>query len=172
MKALIIGIDGFIGAELFTRLSSKRGMQVFGTSRRGNGIDLDLLNPEKANLPKVDIAYLCASMTRFIDCEADSRSYAVNVDAQITIAKMVQPSKVVYLSSEAVERALHTNYGMQKALAEIGLRAVCDPVIVRLSKVVPDMVDHACEYLSRMTSAKPGIYRWPQDMVKEIRIAA
>lgn len=172
MKILIVGIDGFIGSELFIRMSARRDTQVFGTSRRGNGIDLDLIHPERATLPEVDVTYLCAAMTRFIDCESDPRSYAVNVDAPIKIAKMVQPSKVVYLSSEAVERALHTNYGMQKALAEMGLRTVCDPVIVRLSKVVPDLVGHACEYLSRLSTAVPGIYHWPQDLAKELRIAA
>ncbi len=67
---------------------------------------------------------------------------------------------MVFISSEAVERALHTNYGMHKALAEASLRAVCDPVIVRLHKVVPETLSTACAFLASLVTAAPGVYRW------------
>ena len=165
MKVLIVGMDGFIGSALFARMSEKKGTQVFGTSRRGHGIALDLLDRRYAfnDLPQCDVVYLCAGVTRFIDCESNPESYRVNVDAQIEIAR-IWPWKVVYLSSDAVERALHTNYGMQKALCEIGLRAVCDPVIVRLPKVTPDALGSVCEFLAYAVHLKPGVYRWPHEM--------
>lgn len=164
MNVLIVGSDGFIGAQLFRRLSERAYMKVFGTSRRGNGIHLDLLCPEVTRFPSnLDVLYLCAAMTRFIECEADPISYNVNVDAQIEIAKRHSYAKIVYLSSEAVEKALHTNYGMQKALCEMGLRTVCDPIIVRLSKVTPTNVDRATEFLESMANCHPGVYHWPGD---------
>lgn len=109
-----------------------------------------------------DVVYLCAAMTRFIDCEAVSDAYRVNVDGVVELAKKLKfsGSKIVYLSSEAVERALHTNYGMHKALAELGLSAVGNPVIARLSKVDPWSINHVCAFLIGLATAKPGLYRW------------
>jgi NADH dehydrogenase len=157
MKALVIGAAGTIGRALADALSAK-GHETICLTR----VQLDLLAiPEKwpAEFDGTDVVYLCAAMTRFIDCEANPDAYRVNVDAIIEIAQKTSAKKV-YISSEAVERALHTNYGMQKALAEIGLRAVCNPVIARLSKVDPWSMDSACEFLIGLAMAKPGIYRW------------
>lgn len=163
MRVLIVGMDGFIGSRLFAWMSAGVGMEVFGTSRRGNGIGLDLLNlePVLEYIPSCDVVYLCAGMSRFIDCESQPEAYRVNVDAQIAIARC-WPWKVVFLSSDAVERALHTNYGMQKALCEMGLRAVCYPVIVRLAKVTHENIGSACEFLANAANFKHGIYRWPE----------
>lgn len=174
MNVLIVGIDGFIGAQLFRRLSERKHLKVFGTSRRGNGIHLDLMCPNATRFPSyLGAVYLCAAMTRFIDCESDPMGYRINVDAQIEIAKTHSHAKIIYLSSEAVERALHTNYGMQKALCEQGLRSVCDPVIVRLSKVAPTAVDRACSYLESMLNSKAGIYHWPgDDAMNQIKAVA
>ena len=98
-------------------------------------------------------------MSRFIECEDKPMAYRVNVDGPLEVARRTT-GKIIYLSSEAVERALHTNYGMHKALAELALRTQCDPIIVRLSKV--DRVQDCCEYLVSLAEATPGIYHWPE----------
>ncbi len=109
-------------------------------------------------------------MTRFIECEDNSLAYRVNVDAPREIAELVHPAQVIYLSSEAVERALHTNYGLHKALAEINIRTVCRPIIVRLSKVSEERLDDCLDFLVGLATAGiPGkIYRWPLNLTTNI----
>lgn len=156
MNALVIGAGGMIGGALCKALVDA-GHEVYGTTRA----ELDLLDiPDgyEWSAGHADVVYICAAKTRFIDCESDRDAYRINVDAPIEIAKRY--SKVVYLSSEAVERALHTNYGMHKALAEIGIRAVCHPVIARLSKVDKDTLPDVCAFLVGLADAKPGVYHW------------
>ena len=83
------------------------------------------------------------------------------MDAQIDLGKAFGYARVVFLSSEAVERALHTNYGMHKALVEMGLRAVCDPVIARIcGKVTEHNLPAVIEWLVGLSKAAPGLYRW------------
>lgn len=158
-KALVIGASGFIGKGLADYLWN-HGFEVTGPRREA----LDLLNlPDQ--LPWAHVWYICAAMSRFIECEDQRAAYRVNVDGPVEIGRRSNINKyvprVVYLSSEAVERALHTNYGMHKALAEMGLRAVCSPIIVRLSKVTPERLKDCCAYLASLAEAEPGVYHWP-----------
>ncbi len=154
MKVLVIGGTSFIGSSLITWLRS-RNYDVDYTTRA----TLDLLAvPEK--LGTYDVVYVCAAKTRLIDCEDDPTAYRINVDAPAAIARAAGMAKIVMLSTEAVERAIHLAYSMQKALCEISLRTVCDPVIVRLSKVAPDNLDACCDYLASLVYAEPGLYHW------------
>ncbi len=155
MKALVIGGTSFIGSSLVPALRGC-GHDTDYTTRA----TLDLLAvPEK--LGAYDVVFICAAKTRLIECEDDATAYRINVDAPVAIARAVYPAKIIMLSTEAVERALHLNYSMQKALVEIALRTVCDPVIVRLSKVAPETLDDCCDYLASLTYAEPGLYHWP-----------
>lgn len=158
MKVMVIGANGKIGRVLVDALR-EAGHETVGVTRKF--LDLSALPMDiPGAIGTADVVYLCAAMTRFIDCEADEQAYSVNVDAPAEIARQMAPARVVYCSSEAVERALHTNYGMHKALAEISLRTVCQPVVARLSKVDPDTMEDACDFLVRMATAAPGVYRW------------
>lgn len=156
MKAIVIGGDSFIGKRLREMLAA-RGDEVQWTSRRGDGLYFDMLQP--ISLPDCDVAYLCAAATKFIDCESSAEAYRVNVDAPIAIARKLN-GKLVYLSSEAVERALHTNYGMHKALAENALLSMGGAVIARLGKTGPENLDMVCEQLITLGDVgKPGVHR-------------
>lgn len=162
-NALIIGSRGTIGKALVKALRDN-GFKTFESDRAS--LDLRAIPSNyaarfEANAEAhIDIVYICAAKTRFIDCEADSDGYQINVDAPMELARQFHWAKIIYLSSEAVERALHTNYGMHKALAEMGLRTVCEPVIARLSKVDPWSINHACAFLVGLASADSGVYRW------------
>lgn len=155
---LVTGAAGMIGGALVSHFQME-GQQVLGTTRE----TLDLLDP--GNLSRFgfpNAVYLCAGMTRFIDCETNPDAYRVNVDAQVFLAEEFNDlgAKIIYLSSEAVEKALHTNYGMHKALAEAGLRAVCKPVIARLGKVTMDTRHMAATWLHSLLIKQAGVYRW------------
>ena len=172
MKIMIAGADSYIGRELCGYLA---GHQLVRTSRRGLGdMHLDFLSVPQVSMPTwgdVQAVYICGAMTRFIDCESNPLAYRINVDAPVAIAKAMPKARVVYLSSEAVERALHTAYGMHKALAEMGLRAVCNPVIARLSKVYPDNLDQVCKWLAGLAYTVSGVHHMPTEPIAE-RIAA
>jgi len=155
VKVFVTGAGGYIGSALVRKLSLE-GHEVTGTIRG----TLDLLAPgDLSRFGPQEVVYLCAAVTRFIECESDPTSYRVNVDAQVEIARE-WPAKVVFVSSQAVERALHTAYGMQKALAEVSLRGVCDPVIGRIcGKVSHDTLPVVVDWLYGLADAKPGVYR-------------
>ncbi|MDP3952643.1 sugar nucleotide-binding protein [Microbacterium sp.] len=160
-KALVVGAGGMIGKALCKALE-RAGYEVRGTTRA----ELNLMAlPDDISRSlgfSPDVVYLCAAMTRFIDCEQDRHAYEVNVDAPLEIARQLGYARIVYLSSEAVERALHTNYGMHKALCEIGLRAIGSPVIARLAKVDPWSLEQCCEWLVWLAepAVRRGVYRW------------
>jgi nucleoside-diphosphate-sugar epimerase len=162
MKAIVIGGDGFIGSRLAAMLA-EHGHEVTRTSRRTDdegAIYLDMLDP--GYLPECDVAFICAAVTRFIDCEQQPESYRVNVDAPVAIADALEArrSLVVYLSSEAVEKALHTAYGLQKALTEAALAGIGNAIVARLGKTTEENVGGVCEALINLAAAgKPGRYR-------------
>jgi dTDP-4-dehydrorhamnose reductase len=167
MKALVIGSSGKIGARLIKALRAA-DIEAIGTTRN----ELDLLAIPEQFPPHwldADVVYLCAAKTRFIECEDHQDAYRCNVDAPLTIAQRYMEkrgpfSKVVYLSSEATERALHTNYGMHKALAEVGLRTVGNAVIARIGKVDEWSMPGVCAFLVGLAKAKAGsVHRWSAD---------
>jgi dTDP-4-dehydrorhamnose reductase len=153
VRILITGVNGKIGSRLALFLSPFH--KVTGTTRN----TLDLLEPgDLSRFGTQDKVYLCAASTRFIDCERDPNAYRVNVDAQLEIASHFKTA--IYLSSEAVESALHTAYGQHKALCEVGLRAVCKPVIARIGRVTDENLPKLLNFLGTLLDAKPGVYRW------------
>jgi len=155
VRILITGANGYIGNALMGHLAGQ-GHKIVGTTRK----ELDLLDlGDLRRFEGIQRAYLCAARTRFIDCERDPEAYRINVDAQISLAEHFK--NVVYLSSEAVESALHTAYGQHKALAEMGLRAVCKPVIARIcAKVTEERLTGLCHWLGQLKDANPGVHRW------------
>ena len=167
MKVTVIGAGGNIGRNLVKALAAA-GHEVIPATRK----ELDLLAlPEWC--PRSlhgEAVYICAAMTRFIECEDHPEAYRINVDATVQIGRWF--SKCIYLSSEAVERGLHTNYGMHKALAEMGLRTVCDPTIARLGKVDAASMDSACGFLVSLLDAKPGVHRWRASDRPALAVAA
>ena len=149
----MVGADGLIGRALATRLASL-GVKVVPSSRRAlptGGVHLDLSKRlDLDGIPKVDVAFLCAAISRFADCEKDpTLARQVNVLAQVAIAEKLfeQGTHVVFLSSNAVfdgrefapdEDALPapvSHYGELKQEAEGLLRYIADRQFGRLSIV-------------------------------------
>lgn len=155
-SALVVGSNGLIGAALLAKLSAS-GFAATGTTRRvpaaSGTLPLDLgAAPASWTVPAgIQIAFLCAGVTKIDDCRKDPSSSArINVDALGTLAEKLaaQGAFVVFLSSSQVfsgteslpsaETPLSpaTEYGRQKAAAEarilrLGQRAA----VVRITKV-------------------------------------
>jgi dTDP-4-dehydrorhamnose reductase len=161
MKALVIGSDSMIGRRLAPALRSA-GWQVHGTTRRsadgGDLLRLDLADPQcvAVRLPPVDIAFFCAAITRFSDCDADpALARQVNVLSPVALAErlVAAGTHAILLSSIAVydgkeprvpaERQVNPNslYGRLKADAEQAFLALGGAAsIVRFTKVLaPEM---------------------------------
>lgn len=162
MKAIVIGGDGLIGAHLAQTLRD-RGHEVIRTTRRLGDEGALFFNMEHAvGVPKCDVAFICAAVTKFIDCEQDQMAYRVNVDAPVAIATELKAmgATVVYLSSEAVEKALHTAYGMHKALVEAALAGIGNAIVARIGKTTEANVGSVCDRLIALAMVgKPGRYR-------------
>jgi len=156
MKILVTGAGGYIGRALISELHEE-GLNAIGTTRETlNLIDVG----DMKRFGDLDIVYLCAYKSRFIECEDDPTAYRINVDAQIEIARQLPKSKIIFLSSEAVERALHTNYGMHKALVETALLTK-EAVIARIcGKVTDSRLKSLAIWLRCLIAMDSGVYRW------------
>lgn len=112
VRAIVIGIDGAVGGELYRALAT-RCARVIGTSRRpdrGAGVlrlDLCESGAVDAELPPADVAFFCAGLTGFSECEAQPETARlVNAIAPAALAARLagRGTRVVLLSTGAVVR--------------------------------------------------------------------
>ena len=151
-KYLILGANGYIGQAL-AEVMEESGCDVSVLSRQEFDITTEV--PSDWNY---DAVFICAGMSKFIECEEDRMAYRVNVDGPMGIARKIP--KMVYLSSDVVERALHTGYGLQKAVAEVGLLAMGNVVVARICKRVNRAnIVSVCKALVEISGKPPGLYR-------------
>ncbi|MEK7722142.1 MAG: dTDP-4-dehydrorhamnose reductase [Elusimicrobiota bacterium] len=109
MKALIIGASGQVG-ETLVALAARRKIEVYGTSRKGQGfLYLDLADP--AGVADVfekstpELVLLCSAMTHVDDCELDPElARKVNAAGPALVVEECRRSgaKLVYFSTEYV----------------------------------------------------------------------
>lgn len=164
MRALIVGGDGLIGSAIYEELTA-REIEAIRTSRRGTpgSWGFDLLSDPRARLPQTEVAFICTGINGFVECEGNATSWRVNVDGVLAVAKtlMRAGSFVLYPSSNAIE-TLDCAYARQRALVEIGLQAMGDPVIVRCQKVIKEnVVSCARAFVDLALKRTPGIFHWP-----------
>lgn len=122
MKALIIGASGQVGGAL-SSLCVRRRIEVYGTSRRGQGfLNLDLADPatiapvfEKAS---PDLVLLCSAMTAVDECERNpKRAGLINAAGPAAVAAACRQAgaKLVYFSTEYVFDGAAGPYGEEDA---------------------------------------------------------
>lgn len=152
-KYLILGANGYIGQAL-AEVMEEMGCDVSALSRQ----EFDITGDIPSDFANYDAVFVCAGMSKFIECEEDRAAYRVNVDGPMALAAKVP--KMVYLSSDVVERALHTGYGLQKAVAEVGLLAMRNTVVARICKRVNRAnLILVCKALVELAGKPPGLYR-------------
>lgn len=157
-RSLVIGINGTIGAALFSYLKSN-GNVAWGTSRRASIHDPQIIpfnftDPTSLQTlpPDFDTAYVCAGICRMALCEDDpvsSRQINITGTLQLLERMTKQGTFIVYLSTnqvfagttpwmacDAAQNPIN-EYGRQKAEVEQWLQTNCSHyAIVRLTKVV------------------------------------
>jgi dTDP-4-dehydrorhamnose reductase len=156
-KHLIVGGNSFIGKGIIRALEflgETLGNTIFYTSRQIEqksdvcyyfNAQYPLRFDDICHFRKFDAIYYCAAKNGYAVCEQDPTAFIVNVDCPIEIANVMEgDSRLVYLSSDAVGFALNTSYGLQKALAEMSLRANPHAVVARLSKVSEKHILQVC----------------------------
>ena len=162
--ALVVGGDSAFGSVLSPQLRA-RGWRVIETTRRGERdvAGRPLLDLSSDDLPRalgaiveelVDVAFLCAGVTKIAECRRDPEGTArINVEAieAVSRALLSHGAFVIFPSVNHVfdgrrpfakphdPIAPPTEYGRQKAEAERRLQATGDAVgIMRFSKVLAD----------------------------------
>ena len=170
MKALVVGGDSQVGKKLAAYLHAP-----FTSRRTGAKLSYDLEFSLPNALPKADVIYLVASMTKFRDCEMNPDAYRINVDAQVAIAAHFKEAHIVYISSEAAQWPNQTAYGSQKRACEISLLAACGYdrlCVVRPTKIIPETIGSLCTYLVHLGDNRScGVYRWSKEPISDMRLA-
>ena len=176
MKVLIVGVDSSIGTALQMVLTAN-GHRVVGTTRRPERVsetifylDLDNVDPTEAKIPRVDVAFFCAALTRFADCRKEPEmARRINVVSPVEMAaKLVaQGTRVVLLSTSAVfdcnaptmrvdrPRMPASIYGLTKAEAEVAFLSFGRLAsILRISKVVTPGLERFQDWIRALIQGK------------------
>ena len=157
---LIIGMDGFIGRHLCTRLPEAQR-----TSRRNANLEsahhFDLV--KQGPLPNnVSIVYICAGVNGTLTCMQNPQlSWRANVDGTIYIAEHYRDiAHVVWIGSTTAEW-MREDYGIQKRATEMYLRGLPHVGIVRAGRVMNSNVDNLCDLLIDIgRKRKRGVFLW------------
>jgi len=118
MKVLIIGASGQVGGALAS-LCVRRRLEVYGTSRRGQGfLYLDLADPASVTAAFGNAApglvFLCSAMTNVDNCEREPElARRVNAEGPALVAEECRKAgaKLVYFSTEYVFDGASGPYG-------------------------------------------------------------
>lgn len=177
MRALVVGGDGLIGAAV-AKACREHGLAVVATTRRPGEINslarpyLDLERPPR-HLPACDVAFLCAGIKGFRECEGNAQSWRVNVDGVLAVGRRLLRQMdvpfIVYVSTSAVEW-LDTAYARQRAMVEGGLLAMSDAndqvAIVRADKFTAETAPELAHRMIEIAHARAdGIHHWVETPV-------
>ena len=174
MNFLVVGGDAVIGNAISHYIASTEEDDTFilNTTRRKtsahvNGIAyLDLMEPERFVIKQqFNLAFLCAGVSGFRECERDLNSWRINVDGVLNIAMrliVVNKTFVVYPSTQAVEWWTWSNYARQRAQVEAVLLATWRAAIVRVGRVTEQNKAACAKALVQIgLTFQPGVYQWP-----------
>ncbi len=178
-RALIVGGESTIGSSLRHTLQAM-GWDVYATTRRKEAVSARMLflDLARVTLPfaiKVDVVFLCASITSIAECQNKiNEAKLINLDAQIMLADYFssQGSHVIFLSTNAVFDGYkpyyrihdHVNpvtvYGHNKATVEKQLMAMKGRIsVLRLSKVLTIQMPLIKQWLETF-NASQSIYAY------------
>lgn len=167
-RAMIVGGDSMLGKALLAGLNQENSEHPPVVTTRRTPIQKDWFHLDLAGdnlkLPSwASVVYLIAAVTKVVDCDANPQAtWRVNADAPVALGMQALKAHthVVFLSSDAVERAPNLIYSKQKAYAETIILAN-GGTVVRPSRIPPDKTKGLVELLIKLgISQPPGLFRW------------
>lgn len=157
MRAIVVGVDGFLGRALAAELT-RQSHQVFGTTRRraqvadGRVSYLDLAEGPWRVEVNAEVAFICAALTNIAECRrSPEQARRVNVVGPSNLARGLVADGItpIFMSTNAVFDCLaplmsadrpkrpSSLYGELKSEAEDAILALSPKaVVVRLTKVL------------------------------------
>ncbi len=148
---LIVGARGKLGSALMRLLPKSHAYR-------------HRLEDVPQNTDDYAVAYLCAGTVGFAECEGNRKAFRSDVDGNIRIARnlLEQGTFVVFVSTDAVEWALHTAYARNRFSVELAIGGLPNVAIFRPSKFDATNVSRvakACAYVGE--NRIQGLTRWP-----------
>lgn len=148
---LVVGATGCLGCEL--------------VCRRGHVAYLGRLDDEPEDSGRTyGVAYLCAGTKGFAENEGNRASFRADVDGNIRLARhlLKQGTFVVFISTDAVEWALHTAYARNRFMVELAIGGLPNVAIIRPSKFTAETVGPLADLCVKVGQQKlEGLHRWP-----------
>ena len=111
-----------------------------------------------------DVAFLCAGTKGFAENEGNRESFRSDVDGNIRIARhlLKQGTFVVFVSTDAVEWALHTAYARNRFMVELAIGGLPNVGIFRPAKFTAETVAEVARACADVgLKRKEGLTRWP-----------
>lgn len=112
----------------------------------------------------IDIAFLCAGTKGYAECEGNRAVFRSDVDGNIRLARhlLSEGAFVVFVSTDAVEWALHTAYARNRFMVELAIGGLPNVAIFRPSKFDASTVTDVAVSCVRIGLDRiAGLTRWP-----------
>lgn len=172
---LVIGGRGLIGTAVVAELERRKLDYRFTTRNQGRlwdkeiYLDLETIsnsyNVKNNYLPALDglgdVLYLVAGMPGIYACEGNAKSFRVNADASIALARRYKTAFVVFVSSGSVENAGIVNYARAKSKVEHYIDTI-DGAIIRPDRVTAETAASAAATIVHVGMNRiSGVTHWP-----------
>jgi len=158
VRIFITGGSGLLGNELQSLFQAN---EVFSPL----SIDFDIADDPKFEwLSEIEMAFLCAGTKGFAECEGNRKAFRSDVDGNIRLARhlLKQGTFVVFVSTDAVEWALHTAYARNRFMVELAIGHLPNVAIFRPAKFDTGNVAEVARACAEVgLKRKEGLTRWP-----------
>lgn len=147
---LIVGATGLLGKALMELLPDRHAY-----TRRLE---------QEPYAPGYECAFLCAGTKGFAENEGNREAFRADVDGNIRLARHLlrQGTFVVFVSTDAVEWALHTAYARNRFMVELAIGDLPTVAIFRPAKFGPENVAEVAKACARVGIERiEGLTRWP-----------
>jgi len=152
-SSLIIGGSGLLGRALQKIIPT-----AYAPTRK------DFALQERTEFHGIDLAFLCAGTKGFAECEGNRAAFRSDVDGNIRLARhlLKQGTFVVFVSTDAVEWALHTAYARNRHMVELAIGGAPGVAIFRPAKFDVSTVASVAQLCASIGLNRiEGLTRWP-----------
>jgi dTDP-4-dehydrorhamnose reductase len=150
LSSLIVGASGLLGSALADLVLSAHYLYR--------------LEDEPQTTIDYEVAFLCAGTKGYAECEGNRAAFRADVDGNIRLARylLAKGTFVVFVSTDAVEWALHTAYARNRFMVELAIGNHPNAAIFRPSKFDASNVGEVAKALADVgLQRRSGLTRWP-----------